>query len=80
MKKEKIIAYHPMSAFGGIVILDFKNGPDDKVRTGFYRAGEITGKGWSKVYCHNSEESYFKKGGNRYYIHEFIANNERGGN
>ena len=75
-KMEKIVAYHQNNTFGGIVILDIEYGVDDKVKTAFYHDGVISGKGWNKVYYHPTGESYFKKGGVRYFLDDFIVNKE----
>ena len=67
-KMENIVAYCPMTAFGGIAILEIEYGIDDKVKTAFYHDGVISSTGWNKVYYHPSGESYFKKGGVRYFL------------
>ena len=74
MKKEKIIAYHHITAFGGIAILDMQHGLDDKVETAFYQDGKcFENKAWNKVYYARSGEPYFKKGGVRYYLQDFMT-------
>ena len=73
MEKEKIVAYHALNAWGGIVILGIKYGIDDKVLTAFHFGEGLENKSWCKVYYTESGEPYFKKFGIRYYLHDFMT-------